>query len=50
MGHTGRPRFGTGVGGFSNVNNFLFRCPIVKHKTGFNRGLNEDFKTVLVSS
>ncbi len=24
------PAFSTGAGGFSNANNFLFRCPIIK--------------------
>jgi hypothetical protein len=44
------PASSTGVGWFSNANNFLFRCPIIKYKTRYNRGLNEDFKTVLVST
>jgi len=39
-----------GIGEFSNTNNFLLRCLIIKHKTGYKRKLNEDFKTGLVST
>jgi hypothetical protein len=35
---------------FSTGSRRIFKCLINKHKTRCNRGLNKDFKTVLVST